>query len=65
MKESNFLVLLAHMQMLLFVLTSGWVAVFFAVMAMVNSLMAMYYTFKEDKEAKVIVSPVVIEKEKV
>ena len=68
MKESHFLVIMAHLQIIIAMMSSGGMFVLFLILASINSVACLYQMRKEGKEQEagsVSVAPIVFEKEKV
>jgi len=68
MKESHFLVIMAHLQIIIAMMSSGGMFVLFLILASINSVACLYQMYKEDKEQEtgsISVATIVFEKEKV
>lgn len=68
MTDSQFLCVLGHIQIIIMLVSSGFIAGMFGVLAAANLFLSVYYSYKEDQQEKkgtVSVSPVVVEKETV
>lgn len=71
MKESHFLVIMAHLQIILAMMSSGGMFVLFLILASINSVACMYQMYQMYKEGKeqetgsISVATIVFEKEKV